>query len=184
MNLARLKRAAPYAIILAVGAYLYDVAVHFDYQQVPDRIGPDAWPRIILVLLMAICAGQVAKLVFWRKGGKVEEVHGGAQEQGDESGLHLSAQEKPRLAWAGIALTFIYLYAFEWIGFFGASVVYLLLLMFVGGYRRVLPGLVISVAASLGFVFVFMKIVYVSLPLGRGPFLELSVGVMKLLGIH
>jgi putative tricarboxylic transport membrane protein len=183
LTLSRLRQIAPYAIILGVGAYLYDLALHFDYQKVPDRIGPGAWPCLILVLLMATCAFQVLRLAFRRKPGDVEGILQRLEEQVDPSLLG-SPGEHPGIAWAGIALTFAYLLGFERIGFFGASVVYLFLLMFVGGYRRPLAALAISLAASLAFVFVFMKIVYVSLPLGRGPFLELSVGVMKLLGIH
>ena len=183
LSAARLKRIAPYAIILAIGAYLYDLALHFDYEKVPGRIGPDAWPRIILVLLMAICAYQVLRLALQRKPAEVEGVLQSLEEEADPA-LTQPQGEHPGLAWAGIALTFGYLFAFERIGFFSASFVYLFLLMFVGGYRRPLPALAVSLAATLAFMFIFMKIVYVSLPLGEGPFLELSVGVMKVLGIH
>ncbi len=184
MSFANVKRAAPYAAILAAGVYLYEVALRIDYSRVPGRIGPDAWPRLILVPLIAICVAQVLRLAFSRKSGNGEGVADAAEEEGTGAGLHLSTRSHPRLAWAGIALTFVYLYAFEAIGFFSASVIYLLLLMFVGGYRRPLSALAISVATSLAFVFVFMKVVYVSLPHGKGPFLELSVAVMKLIGIH
>ncbi len=184
LSLASVKRAAPYAVILAAGGYLYDVALHLDYTQVPDRIGPDAWPRIILVLLIALCAGQVIRLLFSRR--PREAAHDPAQASPEEmsSGLHLSTENHPRLAWAGIALTFAYLLVFEVVGFFTASVAYLFVLMFVGGYRRPVAALVTSVVTALAFVFVFMKVVYISLPLGRGPFLEISDAVMKLLGIH
>ncbi|MDA8107970.1 MAG: tripartite tricarboxylate transporter TctB family protein [Betaproteobacteria bacterium] len=181
--LLKLRRIAPYAIILALSGYLYDLALHFDYQKVPGRIGPDAWPRIILVLLMAICAYQVLRLALQRKTGEVEGVLQSLEEEAAPSLVHPET-EHPWLAWAGIALTFGYLLAFERVGFFSASFVYLFLLMLVGGYRRVLTALGIALAASLAFMFVFMKIVYVSLPLGRGPFLDVSIGVMKVLGIH
>jgi len=180
---ARLKQIAPYAIILAVSAYLYYLALHFEFDRVSGRIGPDAWPRLVLVQLMAICAYQVLRLALQRKPGEVEGVLQSLEEKADPSLASVRA-EHPGLAWAGIAVTFVYLLAFERVGFFGASVVYLFLLMYVGGYRRLLPALAISLAASLAFMFVFMKIVYVSLPLGRGPFLDLSIGVMKALGIH
>lgn len=191
LNVAAFRRAAPYAVILAAAAYLYHVALAFDYERVPGRIGPDAWPRLLLLLLAAICAIAIGKSVFFPPPSALDDeshraqAHGGAEEAGaEDEGLHLSAESHPRLAWAGIALTFGYLCAFEWIGFFCASVAYLFLLMYIGGFRRPVTALAIAVATALGFVFVFMKIVYVSLPLGRGPFLELSVIVMKTLGIH
>ena len=49
-------RIAPYAILLAASAYLYYEALHFDYAHTAGRIGPDAWPRMILILLIALCA--------------------------------------------------------------------------------------------------------------------------------
>ncbi len=167
LSLSRLGQIAPYAIILGVGAYLYDLALRFDYQKVPDRIGPEAWPRLILVLLMATCAFQVLRLAFKRKPGDVEGVLQSLEEQVDPSLLG-SPGEHSGIAWAGIALDFRLSARLREVGFFSASVVYLFLLMFVGGYRRPLAAPAISLAASLGFMFVFMKIVYVSLPLGRG----------------
>jgi putative tricarboxylic transport membrane protein len=183
LNITRFRQSAPYAIILGVSAYLYDLALHFDYQKVPGRIGPDAWPRIILVLLMVICAYQVLRFSLRRKPRELEGALRQLEAEVDPA-LVNPPGEHARLAWAGIALTFVYLLALERIGFFSASVVYLLLLMFVGGYRRPIAALAISLATSLAFVFIFMKIVYVSLPLGHGPFLDLSVGVMRMLGIH
>ncbi len=188
VNMAGLKRAAPYAVILVAGAYLYRQALAFDYERTPGRIGPDAWPRMLLVLLMAICLIAIGQFVFARKPALDEEArqdaHEGAEGEPQGDGLRLSAESHPRVAWAGILLTFAYLFAFEWIGFLSASVVYLFLLMIAGGFRRPFVALAISVATALAFVFVFMKVVYVSLPLGRGPFLEISVWVMKLVGIH
>ena len=190
VSVAGLKRAAPYAVILVAAAYLYRAALAFDYERVPGRIGPDAWPRMLLVLLMGICLIAIGQLAFGREAVPDEEASEDAQaREGEEvepqsEGLRLSIDSHPRLALAGILLTFAYLYAFEWVGFFSASVVYLFLLMLTGGFRRPLAALAISAATALGFVFVFMKVVYVSLPLGHGPFLELSVAVMKLVGIH
>lgn len=179
----KLVRIAPYAIIVGVSAYLYDLAVKFDYQRVPGRIGPDAWPRMILVLLIAICGYQVVRLVVRRTPVEVEGVLQGLEEDADPS-LQAPVEEHAGLVWIGIACTFAYLFSFEIVGFFIASFLYLIALMYVGGYRRLFPALAISLATSVSFVFVFMKIVYVSLPLGKGPFLAVSVGVMKLLGIH
>ncbi|HEV2220267.1 MAG TPA: tripartite tricarboxylate transporter TctB family protein [Casimicrobiaceae bacterium] len=180
---ARLRRIAPYAIIVVASAYLYHRALGFEFERVSGRIGPDAWPRIILTLLIAICAYQVLSLAVRRTTREVEGVLQSLEEVADPSLLE-PPQAHPGRALLGIALTFGYLLAFEVAGFFIATFVYLVALMYVGGYRRPVRALAISLAASLSFIFVFMRIVYVSLPLGRGPFLAVSVGVMKLLGIH
>lgn len=179
----RLRRIAPYAIIVVAGAYLYHRALGFDFERVSGRIGPDAWPRIILTLLIAICGYQVLRLAARRATSEVEGVLQSLEDVADPSLLE-PPQAHPGRAVLGIALTFGYLLVFEIVGFFIATFFYLVALMYVGGYRRPLWALTISLAASLSFVFVFMRIVYVSLPLGRGPFLAVSVGVMKLLGIH
>jgi putative tricarboxylic transport membrane protein len=56
--------------------------------------------------------------------------------------------------------------------------------MVTGRYYRSRVVLLSSVLGSLAFVFVFMKVVYVSLPLGVGPFKTLSVSLLALLGIR
>ena len=179
----KLVRVLPYATLLAVGAYLYYRALHFDYTHVPERIGPDAWPRMVLVLLMAVCVWQILRLAFRPAATRLEGIAPILDEEPDMSLLTESPPNASRV-WIGIALTFAFLLTFETVGFFAASFVYLVALMVVGGYRRIIPALAVSLATSLIFVFIFMKIVYVSLPLGRGPFLALSITVMRLLGIH
>ncbi len=179
----KLRRIAPYSIILAASAYLYHRALGFDYERVSGRIGPDAWPRMILILLMAICAYQVLRLAVRRTTNEIEGVLQSLEEDADPSLLE-HPQAHPGRAWVGIGCTFGYLLVFEIVGFFIATFFYLVALMYVGGYRRPLSALAIALVASVSFVFIFMKIVYVSLPLGREPFLAVSVGVMKLLGIH
>ncbi|MDQ2916119.1 MAG: tripartite tricarboxylate transporter TctB family protein [Pseudomonadota bacterium] len=176
-------RIAPYAAMLAASAYLYYDALHFDYLRVAGRIGPDAWPRMVLVLLMLLCAWQVLRLALGRD---TKGVQGIAQTLEAAVGAPVEEESPHRAApvWFGIALTFAYLLLFEIIGFFAASFFYLVALMFVGGYRRLLRASALSLAVCVGFVLIFMKFVYVSLPLGRGPFLTLSVAVMRLLGIH
>ena len=70
------------------------------------------------------------------------------------------------------------------LGFFVATAVYLALFMVIGRYRRPVVVAVTSVVGSLAFVYVFMKIVYVSLPLGSGPFQHLSIAVLAALGVR
>ena len=40
------------------------------------------------------------------------------------------------------------------------------------------------VVGALVFMFIFMKIVYLSLPIGRPPFAEVSLALMQLMGIR
>src|SRR5262245_23975529 len=50
-----LRRAVPYAAVMMVGAYLYWLALSFEFPSVPGRLGPDAWPKIVLGLLLITC---------------------------------------------------------------------------------------------------------------------------------
>ena len=71
--------------------------------------------------------------------------------------------------WTGIALTVLYVVLIETLGFFLCTFLYLAAFMWVGRYRR--PGVILatSLIGSLAFMFMFMKVVYVSLPLGAEP---------------
>ncbi|MGA8031491.1 MAG: tripartite tricarboxylate transporter TctB family protein [Casimicrobiaceae bacterium] len=176
--LEKLKGLLPYAALLLGAAYLYYNAGHFAYASRPGELGPDVWPRAILVLLMGVCAWEVLRRLLF--GGTVA-AQPAAQDAGEDS------QEEPRhahLLWGGIALTVLYVLGMSTLGFFLATVLYLALFMLVGRYRRFGVIAATSVIGSLAFVYTFMKIVYVSLPLGVGPFKQLSILILAALGIH
>ena len=95
-----------------------------------------------------------------------------------------SAGRAPWRLAAGIGLTIAYVLVLDLLGFFCATAVYLALFMVVGGYRRAGIVLASSLLGSLAFVYVFMKVVYVSLPLGTGPFQALSLAILGALGVR
>ncbi len=70
------------------------------------------------------------------------------------------------------------------LGFFISTVLFIAGFIWVGRYRR--PGVIAaaSLIGGLAFMFVFMKIVYVSLPLGVGTFGLVSIQLMSLMGIR
>ena len=176
--MARLKPMLPYAALLAGAAFLFHDTARFAALGRPGQLGPDFWPRAVLVLLMLVCAFQIARLAL---------VAGIAAAPQAKS-LHEQEQEEgpryPGLLAGGIVLTIVYVPAMEYLGFFLATALYLAGFMLVGRYRRAGVIAASSVLGSLAFVFVFMKIVYVSLPLGVGPFLQVSTALLALLGIH
>jgi hypothetical protein len=93
------------------------------------------------------------------------------------------AASYPRLLWTGVALTVLYVVVIEKIGFFLCTAIYLAAFMRVGRYRRLGVVLATSVIGSLAFMFMFMKVVYVSLPLGVEPFAQVSFLLMRVMGI-
>ena len=165
----------PYAVVLALAVVLYAIAGRFEYAPKPGQLGPDVWPKAILAIAMLVCLLEIAWRFF-----DPSPLQEGIQSEED-------AQEAPRLPHllaAGIGLSLLYVGTLELLGFFLATAAYLALFMAVGRYRRWAVVAATSLLGSLAFVFVFMKVVYVSLPLGRGPFQQVSIWIFRLLGIH
>lgn len=187
-NRKSLAQAAPYCIVGAAAGYLYYVAAHIRYSARAGTLGPDFWPKLVLILLVAICAYEVVKILVLRKSGAVggvleELVEESVDEHGMES-LAPAAQAHPWMLWGGIALTAAYVALVQKLGFFTATVPYLAMFVALGGYRRWGVIAMTSVVGTLLMLFFFMKVVYVSLPIGEPPFQAITLLLMQLLGIR
>lgn len=182
--LNRLLRASPYIVLQICVMYLYSVAVRFDYTAPAGRIGPDAWPKLILVLMGAACVYEIVKNLLvgdsFTAAGLLDKLmkDAGAGEDG------ASQISYPLHLWAGIGLTIAYILSIDKLGFFIATSAYLALFMVIGRYRRWRVIASSSLLGSLAIMFVFMKIVYVSLPLGTGPFRAISSALLAVMGVH
>ena len=168
----------PYAALASGAAYLYHHAAAFAALGRPGQLGPDFWPKAVLVLPMATCAIEIVRVAL-----APAKPHGAAA-RAKEAHEEEESPRFPLLLAGGIGLTILYVPAMQLLGFFLATVAYLAAFMLVGRYRRYGVIATTSVLGSLAFVFVFMKVVYVSLPLGVGPFESVSTALMALLGIH
>jgi hypothetical protein len=175
----RARAIVPYAAVFAGAAFLYAKSAAFAALGRPGQLGPDFWPKAVLVLLMATCAIEILRVVLV---GAVKPGAEPAMPQADEGEEEESRY--PLLLLGGIGLTILYVPGMQLLGFFLATALYLAAFMLVGRYRRYGVIAVASIVGSLAFVFVFMKVVYVSLPLGVGPFQAVSTALMALLGIH
>jgi len=173
----RLKPMLPYLALLAGAGFLYHDTARFAVLGRPGQLGPDFWPRAVLVLLMLVCAFEIVRMALAVEPAPDAQPAPAAHEE--EQGPRY-----PGLLAAGIGLTVLYVPGMQVLGFFIATTLYLAGFMLVGRYRR--PGVIAasSLLGSLAFVFVFMKVVYVSLPLGMGPFQTVSTALMAILGIH
>ena len=49
----RARAALPYLIVFAVGVFLYYSAANFEFEEASGRIGPGAWPKLILLVMLA-----------------------------------------------------------------------------------------------------------------------------------
>jgi putative tricarboxylic transport membrane protein len=185
----RLRRALPYAIVLVLTAALFVLARRIEFAAPGGRIGPDFWPKAILGLAMLTCAYQIVKTLFFDAiGGEVGGVLGTIVDQAADRDAGDARDEPPatypRLIVAGIALTVAYVLLIEHLGFFLCTFAYLAAFTWIGRYRRPLVVLASSALGGLAFMFTFMKVVYVSLPLGQEPFSQVTFALMRLMGIR
>jgi hypothetical protein len=164
---ARLRASAPF-LGLGVGAtVLLAMARGMDAAAAAGRLGPGAWPTIVLGLL-ALLAGVKA----------VEILRGGAAKQEDVA----IAEGDPRPAIAALACFAVYCLVLEVVGFPLATTAMLGSFLWIAGFRRPGPLLLTAVGGSVGLFLLFRTVVYVSMPLGREPFLSFSLGLLRLVG--
>jgi putative tricarboxylic transport membrane protein len=175
----RAKAALPYLVVLAVGAFLYYSAANFQFEEASGRIGPGAWPKLILVLLLASALwGMVSSAL---RGGKPTQQ---STEQDETEALVRPPEIYPSLVWLAVAATVGYLVAMPFIGFFLATIVFSFVLIYLGHYRRPWQVALISIAIAFAFMFMFMRVVYVALPAGVAPFDAVSYALMAAMGVH
>jgi putative tricarboxylic transport membrane protein len=180
---SRLKGVLPYAALFICAAYLFYDAATFAAAARPGQLGPDFWPRAVLVLLMIVCGCEILRKLLFDRGVDAVVADAPHATPHDEEASAPEPRFPLRLG-VGIALSIAYVLTLDVLGFFVATALYLALFMVTGRYYRSRVVLLSSVLGSLAFVFVFMKVVYVSLPLGVGPFKVLSVWLLALLGIR
>lgn len=178
----RLRPLLPYAAMLAAAGFFYWAATRIAVDT-GGRIGPAVWPKTIIAILALLCVYELVKRLI-------------APARGSASGListanPVAAGVEPGEAYrsyplklaGGIALVAAYVFAAPLLGFFVSTALILALFPWVGGFRR--PGIlaVLALGGSLALVVVFMRVAYISLPLGEGPFRALSIGLLRLLGV-
>jgi len=183
--MVRLRALAPYLLVLAGAAVLLWKTYHFGFTPRGDRPGPDVWPRAILLLAMLACVVRIVNVLRRPRNPdpvQIRDVMDNAlAEQERTAG---AAQRYPWLLGIGIALTIAYVALLGTLGFAVDTALYLAAMIRTGRYRRWPVIAAVAVAGSLVFMFVFMKIVYLSLPIGRPPFDAVSLALMQLMGIR
>ena len=170
-----LRLVLPHGLLLLATALLYAAASKIASNAGAGRIGPDAWPKAILVFMGVLCAWEIARRVLTRPRGAAPAGDGG--EAGVPTELHVG-----KLA-AGVGLVFGYVVVVPWVGFFAATAAFLAAFPWFGGIRRPALTLALGLAGSLALVVIFMRVAYISLPLGAGPFQALSLALLRLIGV-
>lgn len=187
---ARLIAAAPYALIFVTGAFLYWSASQIEFDQVDGRIGPDAWPKLIIILMMVACVWggvRAGLLPRGEKGGPANPPASRGTDASNLEGQHdLDIDETeiyPRRVWGTLAGTVAYLFFMPYLGFFLSTALFIAFVVYLAGYRKVAPVLTLSLVGSLFFMTIFIRVVYVSLPLGIEPFDRISLALVKIINL-
>lgn len=186
----RLTRILPYAIVSGAAGYLYYIAANIEYHARAGTLGPDFWPKAILALTILVCLYEGVKIALLGTrahdaAGMLEEMaEEGIEQHADAQAAEPAGKNYPLLLLAGIAATLAYVWIVQRLGFFLATIIYLMAFMWIGGYRR--RGIIatVSVVGTLVLLFIFMKLVYVSLPLGVEPFSHVTLFLMSVMGIR
>ena len=182
---SRYRALLPYLLVLAAAVALTWSALLFEFTPRGDRPGPDVWPRAILALMIVTCVLRIGVLLRRRSADEA-----GADEDETEEALaegeRGAAPRKryPLLLAIGVALTVAYVALLGTFGFFVDTVLYIAALIRTGRYRRWPVITAVAFGGALFFMFVFMKVVYLSLPIGRPPFEAVSLALMRLMGIR
>jgi putative tricarboxylic transport membrane protein len=186
----RLIAAAPYALIFAVSGFLYHSAGQIEFDRVEGRIGPDFWPKLIIVLTMAACVWGAINAAFLAGGEKAGPAGAPVAGASDESEIEAQGESDldeveiyPWRIWGTVAGAVAYLFFMPYLGFFLSTVLFIAFVIYVAGYRKVAPVLTLSLVGSLFFMTVFVRIVYVSLPIGIAPFDRISIALMKIINL-
>lgn len=182
---SRFRALLPYLLVLAAAAVLSYNALHFEYTPRGDRPGPDVWPRAILVLLIVACVVRIVAVLRRPTAAEpvmLQDVIADALPA--DSADNAPAARYPSLLLTGVALTIAYVALLGTLGFFIDTVLYVAALTRTGRYRRWPVIVAVAIAGALVFMFIFMKVVYLSLPIGSPPFSTVSLLLMQLMGIR
>ena len=180
----RYRGLLPYLLVLAAAAVLTWNALHFGYTPRGDRPGPDVWPRAILALMIAACIVRIVAVLRTPSGADpvmLQDVLTDAL-PGEREAAPVA--RFPRLLATGIALTIAYVALLSTLGFFLDTVLYIAALVRTGRYRRWPVIATVALAGALAFMFVFMRVVYLSLPIGAPPFSAVSLQLLQWMGIR
>ena len=179
----RLREVLPHAVMLGVAVLLYWAATRIE-APTGGRIGPSAWPKAIIVIMGLLCAYELVKRLVLGAGFTARGLLSSPASPAAQKAMPAPPEvgDHAKLA-GGVALIAAYVVAVPWTGFFATTAVFLAAFPWIGGWRRPVVSAVVGLAGAFALVVVFMRVAYISLPLGEGPFRALSIGLMRAIGV-
>lgn len=178
----RWLRAIPELVALALCVVLWTTANTLTSSV--GGPGPALYPRVLI--------GLLAVTMIVRLFEHAREHRRGAVASGDtefdavpEEGAELDESLiDSRQVGVAILLAVVYVLASIFLGWVLATFVFTILFLVLAGKRNPLIVLPMALVLSLGFAYVFVKLVYISLPTGIGVFDLVTVRLFETLGIY
>ncbi len=134
------------------------------------QLGPGFWPRLALIGLAGACAAKFVE--EWRRARRAGVI---ASEAAGPAAI------APAKLVAGIVLVLLYALLAPWLGFALASALFVAAFLVLCGMRS-LPAIAANVViGTIGLLYLFVKVVYLPLPKGDGPFEALTLVLYRAL---
>lgn len=192
--LPRLQRMLPFLVVIAAATWLWGIADELASQGRPGRVGPDAWPKIVLALMLGSALWGALKAALTRTeddGASIlikQATRAVGREREAEEELQAEAQgtgpRQPLYALGGMAVMLGFVAAIPYVGFLAATFGLMTAIILLSGYPRRAIAVAVAGFGTMAFFFVFQKVAYISLPLGEGPFRAFTTTVMALIGVR
>lgn len=182
----RLKGVAFSGVVFIAALYLFNLTGKFEYAERAGQLGPGFWPKMLLGLILVFTGYEIVHSLV--KGKDTEEAKSPVktgEPREAEDGLPAEEEKKryPALLITGGVMTLLYVFLVDIIGFALCTFIYMAAFMYVGRYRKHLAIWISSLIGTVFLVFLFVKVVYVSLPTGLPPFEWITLTIYSLLGI-
>jgi hypothetical protein len=147
------------------------------------QLGPGFWPRLILVGLALACAGRatLAWLRTWAAS-KGPPSPPDARARAAGPGARLDGIAVPTLL-AAVTLIVLYVLATPVAGFAFTTIAFIAAFMWLAGSRSTAALAGCALGGTVLLLYVFVKVVYLPLPKGTGPFEPLTVALYRALRI-
>lgn len=174
---ALLAELVPEIALLVISIYLFVLAGSFESSSEPGQLGPGFWPRMAAAGLAIAVIVRMIQTVVARNRPIVK-----VRSEFDEFAAEEAVLDWTRLG-IGIVLAVAYVLATMFVGYLIATALFLAAFIWIGGQRQWYVPL-IAVVGALVLSYVFIGVVFVSLPTGVGIFDTVTVAVYQLLGIQ
>jgi putative tricarboxylic transport membrane protein len=161
-----LRRAAAPLLGVIAAVALYPATRSLDDVAREGSLGPGFWPRLALLGLALACAVKA-----------VQEWRGAARAEADRDPISVMT-----LA-AGIGLIVLYAALTPVLGFPVTTAAFIVAFMALAGLRSPAGLGASALIGTAALIYVFVKIVYLPLPKGDGPFETLTVALYRALRV-